>query len=151
MGKTHEKPAAGRRYAVQFVKFALFSVSAGVIQIASFTALDLWTNLSYWPKYLIALVLSVVYNFTVNRHFTFRSAANYPLAMIKVAGFYAVFTPISTLWGDELSRIGWNEYIVLIGTMAVNFVTEFLFDRFVVFRKTIDTNKLAQKKRETES
>jgi putative flippase GtrA len=146
-----EKPThtlTARQYAVQFVKFALFSVSAGVIQIACFTALDQLTPLGYWPKYLAALVLSVVYNFTLNRQFTFKSVANFPLAMMKVIGYYIVFTPASTWWGDALTAAGWNEYLVLIGTMVINFVTEFLFDRFVVFRKTIDTNNLAQRQRE---
>ncbi len=93
---------------------------------------------------LIALVLSVVYNFTINRKFTFRSATNYPKAMLKVFGYYCVFTPLSTLWGDWLTGIGWNEYIVLGGTMLVNFVTEFLFCRLVVYRNSMNTNRLGQ-------
>ena len=140
----------GRKNAIQFVKFGLFSISAGVIQVLSFTLLSLLLPDSgwYWIKYITALVLSVVYNFTLNRQFTFKSVANYPLAMLKVAGYYVVFTPLSTWWGDALAKVGWNQYVVLVGTMAVNFVTEFLFQRFVVFRKTIDTNKLAQRQSE---
>ena len=133
-----------RRYAVQFIKFALFSISAGVLQILTFTALTELTALVYWPAYLIALVVSVLYNFTVNRRFTFKSAANYPLAMLKVAGYYVVFTPLSTWWGDALTGRGWNEYIVLFGTMVINFITECLFSRFVVYRRSIDTNRLAR-------
>ncbi|NLA87927.1 MAG: GtrA family protein [Clostridiales bacterium] len=143
-----DKGTAGtlrKQYAAQFLKFALFSVSAGIIQVASFTVLNELAGLSYWPAYLIALTLSVLYNFTVNRRFTFKSAANIPLAMAKVAGYYLVFTPLSTWWGDTLTGLGWNEYIVLLGTMIINFITEFLFCRFVVYRKTIDTNKLAKK------
>ncbi len=137
-----------RENAVRFLKFTLFSISAGVIQVASFTALDLLTTWSYWPMYLIALALSVLYNFTVNRHFTFKSAANIPLAMLKVTAYYLVFTPLSTWWGDALTSIGWNEYVVLLGTMVINFVSEFLFCRFVVYRSTLDTNTLAEKQRE---
>lgn len=133
------------QYALQFIKFALFSVSAGVLQILIFTALNELTAMGYWPGYLIALVASVVYNFTINRQFTFQSAANYPMAMLKVAGFYAVFTPLSTWWGARLTELGWNEYLVLLGTMIINFVTEFLFSRFIVYRKSIDTNKRAQR------
>ncbi|MPN17787.1 hypothetical protein SDC9_165142 [bioreactor metagenome] len=129
---------------VQFIKFTLFSISAGVIQVASFTLLNEVVRLPYWPGYLIALTLSVLYNFTVNRRYTFKSAANVPLAMLKVIGYYCVFTPLSTLWGDYLTGIGWNAYIVLGGTMIINFVTEFLFCRFFVYRKSINTNKLAQ-------
>ena len=97
-------------------------------------------GLPYWPGYLIALVLSVVYNFTFNRRFTFKSAKNVPLAMLQVFGYYCVFTPLSTWWGDALTNAGWNEYLVLIGTMAVNLVTEFLFCRLVVYRKSMYTN-----------
>ncbi len=136
-----------KQNAVQFFKFTLFSISAGVIQVLSFTALNELTELPYWPEYLTALILSVIYNFTVNRHFTFKSVANIPLAMLKVIGYYLVFTPLSTWWGDALTGIGWNYYVVLLGTMVINFVTEFLFCRFVVYRNTINTNKLAEKQR----
>jgi len=132
---------------IQFIKFTAFSISAGVIQITSFTLLNEFAHLPYWPKYLIALILSVVYNFTVNRRFTFKSANNIPFAMMQVLGYYAVFTPLSTWWGDALINIGWNEYIVLIGTMLINFITEFTFTRFVVFRKSINTNDLAKKRK----
>ena len=83
----------------------------------------------------------MVWNFTLNRKFTFRSAGNVPIAMLKVALFYVVFTPLSTWWTAVLTGegIGWNEYLVLAITMIVNFVTEYLYDRFVVFGKSIDT------------
>jgi len=129
----------------QFLKFTAFSLSAGVIQIISFTLLTELTDLPYWPSYLIALILSVLYNFTVNRRFTYKSANNISFAMMQVFGYYLVFTPLSTWWGDALINIGWNEYVVLIGTMVINFITEFLFTRFVVFRKSINTNDLAKK------
>lgn len=145
-----QKMAPSRRQILeQSVKFVLFSASAGVIQIITFTLLNEIAHLRYWPAYLIALILSVLYNFTVNRRFTFKSANNIPLAMLKVAGYYCVFTPLSTWWGDRLTGAGWNEYVVLIGTMLINFVTEFLFWRFIVFGKTIDTNELAKKNVET--
>ena len=84
----------------QAVKFTLFSISAGIIQVAVFTLLHELTHLPYWPAYLTALVLSVVWNFTLNRSYTFKSAANVPAAMMKVFGYYCVFTPLSTWWGD---------------------------------------------------
>lgn len=120
----------------------LFSVSAGIIEFVSFALLDSFTPWSYWPKYLIALILSVLWNFTLNRRFTFRSAGNVPVAMIKVACFYAVFTPVSTIFGNFLAETcGWNAILVTILNMAANLVTEYLYDRFFVFGKTIDTNK----------
>lgn len=127
------------------VKFVLFSASAGIIQVGSFTLLNELLHLHYWVAYLISLVLSVAWNFTLNRKFTFKSAANVPIAMLKVAGFYLVFTPLFTWWTAALTEpaygIEWNEYLVLALTMVVNFVTEYLFDRFFVFGNSLDTAK----------
>ena len=128
------------------VKFTLFSISAGAIQILSFTILNELVHLPYWVSYLIALVLSVIWNFTLNRRFTFRSANNVPIAMLKVAAYYAVFTPLSTLLEKYLTdSVLWNEYLVTAINMVLNFVTEYLFDTFVVFKNSIDTNDLAKK------
>lgn len=127
---------------LRVVKFTLFSISAGLIEIVSFTLLNELLHLPYWMSYLIALVLSVLWNFTLNRKFTFQSAANVPIAMLKVAAYYAVFTPLSTLLEHQLAgNLGWNEYLVTAINMALNFVTEFLFQRFVVYRNSIDTAK----------
>ena len=126
------------------IKFTLFSISAGLIEIVSFTLLNELTAWSYWPCYLIALVLSVLWNFTLNRKFTFQSAANVPVAMLKVALYYAVFTPLSTIGGNYLAEtLGWNEYLVTALNMILNFVTEFLYQRFFVYGKSIDTAKKA--------
>lgn len=126
------------------LKFVLFSISAGVIQLSSFTLLEEVLDITHWLSYLISLILSVLWNFTLNRKYTFRSANNVTLAMLKVAGFYLIFTPVSTWWTAVLTgdAVGWNEYVVLIITMLVNFITEYLFDRFVVFGKSIDTAKV---------
>ena len=127
------------------VKFVFFSISAGLIQTASFALLNELLHLNYWVSYLIALTLSVLWNFTLNRKFTFQSAANVPIAMAKVAGFYLVFTPLSTWWTAALTEPSYgimlNEYLVLIGTMLVNFVLEYLFQRFFVCSKSPDTAK----------
>lgn len=125
---------------VRALKFTLFSASAGLIQAGSFALLNSLIKLPYWISYLTALILSVLWNFTFNRKFTFHSAANVPVAMAKVAGYYLVFTPLSTWAGAALEGLGVNAYVVLIGTMLVNFVTEFLFDRFFVFGKSIDSD-----------
>ena len=136
---------SGRQTAWQFIKFTLFSISAGLIQAGAFALLNELTGLPYWPSYLIALVLSVVWNLTFNRRFTFRSSVNMSKAMALVLAYYAVFTPLSTWWGDALTGIGWNEYLVLGGTMVINFVTEYLFQSLVVFRGTMNTNDAAQR------
>ena len=97
----------------RFVKFALFSASAGIIEMGAFALLTELTDWSYWPCYLTALLLSILWNFTLNRKFTFRSVANVPVAMLKVLGFYAVFVPATTILGDYLAdTLHWNGYLV---------------------------------------
>ncbi len=135
------------------VKFVLFSISAGVIQIVSFTLLSTFvfkdSNNKYGVSYFISLVLSVLWNFTFNRKFTFKSASNIPVAMLLVFAYYCVFTPLSILWGNALTlNAHWNEYIVLFLTMVINMLTEFLWTRYVVYRKSINS---AVKKDETQS
>lgn len=140
-----------RKEILRVVKFVLFSVSAGIIEIVSFTLLTQLTDWQYWPRYLIALVLSVLWNFTLNRKFTFKSANNVPVAMMKILAFYCVFTPVTTILGNYLAEnLGWNEYLVTGLNMLMNITTEYLYDRFVVFGKTIDTNDIAKKKADKE-
>ena len=125
----------------RIVKFVLFSASAGIIEMGVFALLNEWIRWSYWPCYLIALTVSVVWNFTLNRRFTFRSASNVPRAMALVLLFYCVFTPVTTLLGNYLAEtLLWNEYLVTGINMLLNITTEYLYDRFVVFRKSLDTN-----------
>ena len=121
---------------IQAIKFTLFSASAGIIQVGSFAILNelVFDGAYYWPCYLISLVLSILWNFTLNRRYTFNSAANVPVAMLKVFGFYLVFTPLSTILGDVAAKGNVNEYIILALTMLSNFVLEFLFCKFVVYK-----------------
>ena len=122
------------------IKFTLFSISAGLIEIGLFTLLDNVTNWSYWVCYLIALVASVIWNFTLNREYTFKSTANVPVAMAKVFAFYLIFTPTSTILGNYLAEdLGWNNTLVTLLNMLANFILEYLYDKFIVFRGTIDT------------
>lgn len=135
-----------KKEVVRSLKFLMFSASAGIIEIAAFSVLNELTHWSYWPCYLIALVLSVLWNFTLNRRYTFQSANNVPLAMAQVLGFYCVFTPVSTILGNYLAdTLLWNEYLVTAMNMAANFILEYLYDRFVVFRRSLDTNSIAKK------
>jgi len=124
----------------QAVKFTLFSASAGIIQLGSFALLEIFIK-DYWIAYLISLVLSIVWNFTLNRRYTFKSAANVPAAMAKVFGFYAVFTPLSTFLGDMAEGAGVNDFVILAVTMLANFALEFLFCKLVVYRGMEDTIK----------
>lgn len=122
----------------QAVKFALFSISAGVIQIGSFALLEIFIK-DYWIPYLVSLILSILWNFTLNRRYTFKSAANVPVAMAKVFAFYLVFTPLSTYLGNIAEGNGVNDFVILIVTMISNFVLEFLFCKFVVYRGKEET------------
>lgn len=125
---------------MQALKFTLFSISAGIIQIASFAILEIFIE-EYWIPYLTSLILSILWNFTLNRRYTFKSAANVPVAMAKVFGFYVVFTPISTWLGDLAEQNGSNDFVILIITMVANFVLEYLFCKFVVYRGQENTRE----------
>ena len=128
------------RYVIVYLlKFVLFSASAGIIQIGTFTLLNEFTGWRYWPCYHISLILSILWNFTFNRRFTFRSNANITRAMLLVIAFYAVFTPVTTILGDWLAEdIMWNEYLVTAINMLLNLSLEYLYQRYVVYRNKID-------------
>ena len=124
---------------IQKIKFTLFSISAGVIQIASFALFNDVLKWKWWPSYLVSLILSVLWNFTLNRNFTFKSASNVPIAMAKVFAYYCVFTPLSTLLGNYLTtNLHWNDYVVTLLNMLINLITEYLFQKYVVFKDVLD-------------
>ena len=126
---------------LRVVKFTLFSISAAVVQLGSFTILNEFVFKSgYWIQYIISIVLSVIWNFTLNRNFTFKSATNIPIAMFKSLLFYVVFIPVTALAG-EVIKAYINEYIILIATMILNFIGEYLYQRFYVFKDSIETKK----------
>lgn len=141
---------------IRFFKFVLFSISAGVIEFVSFTIfsrLPGYNNRYYWIAALASLILSVLWNFTFNRKFTFQSAKNVPIAMLQVLAYYVVFAPLS-IWLAQMyliDTLGWNELLVKAVVMLVNFITEFLYQRFYVFRNSIDTKPVSLKKKEEES
>ncbi len=139
------------------VKFVLFSISAGVIEAGSYFILNEYTNIDrytsldetfgnkYGLTYFIALVLSVLWNFTLNRKFTFKSAVNVPVAMLKVFAYYCVFTPLSIWWTVSVTNRGVNEYVVLLCTMLINLTTEFLYSRYVIYRHDLYTSEEGQR------
>ncbi len=126
---------------IRALKFLVISISAGLIQIGVFTLLNELFHLGYWVPYLTSLILSILWNFTINRKFTFKSANNIKVAMLLVLVFYVVFTPLSTILGELAENAGVNEYIVLAITMIANFILEFLYTRYLVYRKSCDTAK----------
>lgn len=140
-----EQKLTKKQTIIQVLKFVAFSMGAGIIQIVSYTIIHELTDCSHWKAYLPSLVLSVLYNFTVNRKFTFKSATNVPIAMLKVALFYCVFTPVSLYLGHLAELQGINNYIIEAVTMGCNLATEYLYCRFVVYRNSMNTNKLAEK------
>lgn len=135
---------------IRTVKFVLFSASAGIIEMGLFALLNEFTGFTYWVSYLIALVASVLWNFTFNRKFTFKSAENVPKAMALVFAFYVVFTPCSTLLENYLTSLHWNEYLVTAINMLLNLTTEYVYDRYVVYKNSVDTNDVAKKAQEKE-
>ena len=155
--------STGKHEAWQALKFTLFSASAGIIQIATYTLMYEVLHWAPWLSYLVSLILSVLWNFTFNRKYTFRSDADVKRSMLLVGLFYLVFTPLSTWWTAALTGENLftgaaasgeplvNNYIVQIGTMLINFVTEFLYQKFVVYRGTIDTNERARKQQDKEA
>ena len=150
--ETTEKNKTDKKEILRAIKFLLFSVSAGVIELVSFTLMDLIPNFDYVFKAFISLTLSVIWNFTLNREFTFKSANNVKIAMLKTLCYYIVFAPLSILLADMylVKTLGLNEILVKAITMLVNFVTEFLFQRFFVYGKSVDTNARAQKEQSKE-
>jgi len=143
---TNQVPLKSKESLIQAVKFTLLSLSAGLIEASSFILLERLTSLPYDFKHIISIILSVLWNFTLNRRYTFKSANNVPIAMIKVALFYVVFIPVTAWLGQLASNNNINDYLIKIPTMLLNFVGEFLWWKFVVFRGTENTNKLAQEK-----
>ena len=140
-----ENKLSKKQQFIQFLKFLAFSLSAGVIQLLSFELLYTWTAcLAWWPSYLISIILSVLWNFTFNRKFTFKSASNVPLAMTLVLIFYCAFVPLSVFGGDALEGAGWNGTLVTFLMMVINFITEFFWDKYIVFNDKI-INKLLRK------
>lgn len=151
MHSTEQRKLTSKENTAQVVKFVLFSISAGIIQVIVFTIMLELLHIAYWGSYLSALIASVIYNFTVNRRFTFKSANNIPKAMIQLGIYYAIFTPLSTWWGDALVAIGWYEYIVLGLTMITNLVTEFCVNRFIIYRNSMNTRVPQVKEPTTQS
>lgn len=144
MANTKKEKLTPKQTIIQIAKFVAFSMGAGIIQLGTYTLFTELTGADYWKCYLPSLILSVLYNFTVNRRYTFKSATNVPIAMLKVAIYYCIFTPISAYLGDFAVKSGINNYLVEISVMLCNMLTEFLVCRFWVYRNSINTNKLAK-------
>jgi len=142
----------GKAALIQAIKFTLLSITAAGVEVASF-ALMVWINsltgwFPFWVSQSVSIALSVIYNFTVNRHFTFKSANNVPIAMLKVALFYVFFIPLTSWGGQILSNMGWADWLLKGISLLLNFVGEFLWWKFVVFRGSENTNSLAVKQAE---
>lgn len=124
---------------IRVLKFTIISISAGIIQVATFALFNDVFHFNYWVGYLTSLILSILWNFTINRKITFKAANNVKVAMLLVLAFYTVFTPVSTILGEIAENSGVNEYLVLALTMISNFILEFLYTRYFVYRNSCDT------------
>ena len=121
---------------LQAIKFTLFSLSAGIIQVASFALFhDVLGWESWWMSYLPSLALSVIWNFTFNRKYTFKPTGHVARDMALVFAFYAVFTPVTMWGGQKLVSLGVFDWLVEGGVMLLNLITEYLFQKFVVYKE----------------
>lgn len=145
-----------RKGVLQFIKYALCAASAGIIQLALFSILqavipqsgktirfivedmDLVTFIST----TVALCASILWNFTFNRKFTFKDAGNVPKAMLLAFLFYVPFYPFQTWYVHTIKSLLLGPLstqasgIIAEGSvMVINFVLEFMWQKFVVFRK----------------
>lgn len=144
-----EEKKKDRKELFRAIKFAIVSMSAGIVELGTFTLMNELTNFKYWPCYLTALIASILWCYTVNRRYTFKSGKPIPVVLAYAAAFYAVFTPATTILGNYLAEtLMWNEYIVTIINMTLNLTTEYLYDTYVVYRNDMDNNSLAQKEKE---
>lgn len=148
-----------RKGVMQFIKYALCAASAGIIQIVLFSILQAVIpsngktihfivedmDLVTFIATTVALCASILWNFTFNRKFTFKDAGNVPKAMILAFLFYVPFYPFQTWYVHTIKSllveaIGTDGAgIIAEGTvMIINFALEFMWQKFVVFRKPKD-------------
>lgn len=148
-----------RKGVMQFIKYALCAASAGIIQIVLFSILQAVIpsngktihfivedmDLVTFIATTVALCASILWNFTFNRKFTFKDAGNVPRAMILAFLFYVPFYPFQTWYVHTIKSL----LVEAIGTdgagiiaegsvMIINFALEFMWQKFVVFRKPKD-------------
>jgi len=133
------------------VKYFLIAASAGLIQFGVCSIFDeviyaRFDHAYYMVFYFVALVLSVLWNFTINRSVTFKSVGNVPKAMLKVLGYYVVYTPLSLLFAKYGQGWGIPEMVITVINILINGVTEYLFMRLFVFKKEIDSRNEETKK-----
>ena len=133
------------------IKYFIVAASAGLIQFGVNVLLFKVTPMPYWICYDIALILSVIWNFTINRKATFKSVGNIPIAMLKVLGYYAVFGPIATVAAVFVKEDNPYYWLITIGLIIINGVTEYLFMRLFVFRKEIDSAVKAKEAKQTKA
>ncbi|MDO5025763.1 MAG: GtrA family protein [Trueperella sp.] len=118
---------------LQAVKFTLLSGTAAVVEAGSyalFLALDLMPV--SWAQ-AISVALSVLWNFTLNRKFTFKSTGNVPFAMLLVSLFYVAYIPISSVLAGLMDDAGMHPAVIKIIWLLINFVGEFIWWKYVVF------------------
>lgn len=161
-----------KKEVLRAVKYTLFAISAGIIQIVSSLALKAILDnfldesqtmvfihempISSFVAETVGLALSIIWNFTFNRKFTFKAANNVPVAMLLAFLFYVPFYPFQTWYiavvESKLAHIGFWAFVIAQGTvMIINFVLEFLWQQFVVFRGKVDTNELAVKEQQSQN
>lgn len=152
----------------QAIKYFLCAASAGLIQFVTFTIMKtafdktgvtesmgtMWffqdINKTTFIATTIALGLSVLWNFTLNRKFTFKAANNVPLAMGLAFLFYVPFYPFQTWYVGAVENAinnsvgyeaSWGAIIAEGTVMLINGILEFCWQKFVVFRNSGKTEE----------
>jgi len=123
------------------IKFVLISMSAGLIQAGSYALLFYVLDTGWTIANFTSLALSIVWNFTFNRKFTFKSATNVPVAMVKAFAFYLWFYPAQYYLGQIflINNLGLNETLVQGITMVLNLALEYPWQKFFVFKGSVDS------------
>ena len=143
---SEKKEKKNTKEVIRALKFALVSASAGIVEAVVFTGMNELGNFPYYVNYLTALIASIIWCYTVNRKYTFKSTKPVKIILLYAAAFYAVFTPATTLLGSWLTgSLGWNEYLATAINMALNLSLEYLYDTFVVYKNEMDNNDVAKK------
>lgn len=172
-----ELKAARKKKAKRFLKYAIIAISGGLIQLTAYIILsdaikldkhvsfdaiyqkqpwlteifyDPDTGKTYGLSYFIAVSLSVIWNFTFNRKYTFKSASNVPKAMLLFVLYYAFSIPFNCWAIVQLNKLvvfPLSDKVILICIMLANGLPAFFYQRYVVFGRSLDT-KHKKKKRQ---
>lgn len=137
-----------QRYFTNFYSFLYFSLGAGVIKLVSFLLLSLIDS-GHGAVLVLAEIVSVVlsglFNFTWNRKFTFRSTNNIVPGMFLYGLYSLIATPAVASFIVDLTRRGWADWLAKAMKMALHFILDSLYCKFVIFRQVKERASVRKK------